>query len=70
MRLFGLTTLRPPAGVPGSARALHPEDDAGIDLVTAWRHVFDAELAHTWPQAPTTRDDLVRALAAGGAEVL
>ena len=66
IRLFGLTKLRPPANVPGSARALDPEDEAGIDFLAAWRQAFDAELAPTWPHPPTTRDDLVRALIAGG----
>jgi GNAT superfamily N-acetyltransferase len=70
MRLFALTELRPPAGVPGSARALDPDDEAGIDFLAAWRQAFDAELAPTWPHPPTTRDDLVRALIAGGVELL
>ena len=70
MRLFALTELRPPAGVPGSARALDPDDEAGINFLAAWRQAFDAELAPTWPHPPTTRDDLVRALIAGAGELL
>jgi GNAT superfamily N-acetyltransferase len=70
MRLFALDTLRPPDGVPGAARAVGPDDEAGIDRLAAWRGAFDAELDATWPHPPTPREDVVRALVGGAGELL
>jgi GNAT superfamily N-acetyltransferase len=70
MRLFALDTLCPPEGVPGAARAVGPDDEAGIDRLAAWRGAFDAELHETWPHPGTPRTDVVRALAGGAGELL
>jgi GNAT superfamily N-acetyltransferase len=69
MRLFALEGLTPP-DVPGAARIVGPDDTGLVDVLTAWRQAFDLELGHEWPHPPTPRDDVVRALAAGGAELL
>jgi GNAT superfamily N-acetyltransferase len=69
MRLFALEELRPP-DLPGSARAVAPDDAAGIDLLAGWRRAFDMELEGSWPHAHTPRDDVVRALAAGAGELV
>ena len=70
MRLFALDALCPQPGVPGAARAVAPGDDAGIDLLAAWRAAFDVELDGTWPHPHTPREDVVRALAGGAGELL
>jgi GNAT superfamily N-acetyltransferase len=70
MRLFALDELRLPACVPGSARAVTPDDEAGIDVLAAWREAFDVELDGARPPAHTPRDEMVRIVAAGGAELL
>jgi GNAT superfamily N-acetyltransferase len=70
MRLFALDELRPPAGVPGAARIVPPDDDAGIDLLAAWRAAFDAELDAGWPHPHTSRDQVARELAAGAGELV
>jgi GNAT superfamily N-acetyltransferase len=70
LRLFALEELRPPAGVPGSARAVAADDEAGIDLLAAWRKAFDVELDGAWPHAHTPRHDVVRALVTGAGELL
>jgi GNAT superfamily N-acetyltransferase len=70
MRLFALEELCPPAGVPGAARVVSPNDAAAIDVLATWRAAFDAELDHTWPHAHTPRHDVVRALRASVGELL
>jgi len=70
MRLFALEELRPPVGVPGGVHAVTADDDAGIDLLAAWRSAFDAELAGGWQHAHTSRDDVVNALVSGAAELV
>jgi GNAT superfamily N-acetyltransferase len=70
MRLFALDELRPPAGVPGAARIVPPDDGAGIDLLAAWRAAFDVELDPGWPHPHTSRDEVARELASGAGELV
>jgi GNAT superfamily N-acetyltransferase len=70
MRLFALDTLRPPDGVPGAARAVGSDDQAGIDRLAAWRAAFAAEHDGTGPHPRSPREDVVRALAGGAGELL
>lgn len=70
MRLFALDALCPQPGVPGAARAIAPGDDAGIELLAAWRSAFDVELDGSRPHPHTPREDVVRALAGGAGELL
>ena len=70
MRLFALDTLRPPEGVPGAARAVALDDEAGIDRLAAWRAAFAAEHDGTGPPSRRPREDVVRALEGGAGELL
>ena len=69
MRLFALDELHAPV-VPGAARAVGPDDTAGIDVLAGWRTEFDAEIGRTWRHPPTARDDVERAVASGAGELL
>jgi GNAT superfamily N-acetyltransferase len=69
MRLFALDELRPPVGVPGSVRAVGP-DDAAVNLLAAWRVAFEAELNDARPPPHAPREDVVHALSAGAGELL
>jgi GNAT superfamily N-acetyltransferase len=70
LRLFALEELRPPADVPGGARCVGPADDRAVDLLTAWRHAFDAELDGEPAASPRPREEVVRALTAGAGELV
>jgi GNAT superfamily N-acetyltransferase len=70
LRLFALEDLRPPTDVPGVARAVGPDDAAGIDVLAAWRSAFDLELDGVLTPTRAPRDDVVRSLATGAGELL
>jgi GNAT superfamily N-acetyltransferase len=70
MRLFALDTLRPPEGVPGAARAVGLDDEAGIDRLATWRAAFAAEHDGTGSPPRRPREDVVRALEGGAGELL
>lgn len=70
MRLFALDELGAPAGVAGAARAVGPDDAAGLDLLAQWRAEFDREIGRIWKHAHTARDDVVRAVGTGAGEIV
>ena len=70
LRLFALEDLRAPAGVPGAARAVGPTDAAAVDLLTAWRVAFEAELDDLPPGHGSPRGGVVRGLRAGVGELV
>ena len=70
MRLFALDELRAPAGVAGAARPVGPDDAAGLDVLAAWRTAFGDAVGRTGRHPHTERDDVVRAVATGGGELL
>jgi predicted GNAT family acetyltransferase len=68
MRLFALEELRPPADVPGGARAVQLDDAAGVDVLARWRRAFALEQDGAEPDTP--RDDVEHAIACGGGELV
>lgn len=70
MRLFALDELRPPADVPGTARAVDLDDGSGIDVLAAWRAAFGAEMHGSGLRLDSPREDVVHALAGGAGELL
>jgi GNAT superfamily N-acetyltransferase len=70
MRLFALEKLHAPSGVPGAARCVGVDDEAGIDLLARWRHAFDLELDGAWRHPETPRSAVAQALASGAGELV
>jgi GNAT superfamily N-acetyltransferase len=70
MRLFALDELRAPTGVIGAARAVGPDDGAGLDVLAAWRLAFGHAIGRTGHHPSTERDDVERAVATGSGELL
>ena len=70
LRLFALEELRVPVGVPGSGRAITPDDEADIGVLAQWREAFGAEMGHGGAFAEQRPRDVVRAQAATAGELL
>jgi len=70
MRLFALDELRAPTGVAGAARAVDPDDTADLDVLAAWRTAFGDAVGSPGRHPHTERDNVVRAVETGGAELI
>ena len=71
MRLFALDELCPPAGVPGVARVVAPDEEAAIDVLAAWRDGIRRRAGpHMAAPAHVAATTSVRALASGAGELL
>jgi len=69
LRLFALEELTSP-DVPGSARAVDPDDAARVDLLAAWRDAFEVEVDLAPENVHSRRDGVVQGLAAGTGELV
>jgi GNAT superfamily N-acetyltransferase len=70
MRLFALDELRAPAGIAGAARAVGPDDAAGLDMLAAWRVAFGHEIGRAGRRPHTERDDVEPAVVTGSGELV